>query len=337
MPRSAALARRDEQSMHKTTGRWQFGLVLTLITVFMWGSLPIPLKILVGVVDAVTITWFRFLVASVLLGAWLALRGGLPSLRNLSRTELVLLGISVVGLAGNYILYLLGLEHITPGAAQVVIQLAPMFLLLGGLAVFRERYSLVQWLGFAILCAGLVLYFHNRLSEMFDAHASYGAGVITVVVAGVMWAAYAMTQKQLLKTMRSEAIMFCIYAASVILFLPATHPTHLARLDGVQVGLLVYACLNTIIAYGCFAEALDHWEASRVSAVLAITPLLTLVFVAWVAKVTPGVLPPEGLDALSIAGACIVVVGSALSALAPRERVVTAAPAEVPAEATGDD
>jgi drug/metabolite transporter (DMT)-like permease len=323
--------------MHRTTGRWQFGLVLTLITVFMWGSLPIPLKILVGVVDAVTITWFRFLVASVLLGAWLAWRGHLPSLRKLSRTELLLLAISIVGLAGNYVLYLLGLEHISPGAAQVVIQLAPMFLLLGGLIVFRERFGAVQWLGFAILCAGLVLYFHDRLGELFDAHASYGAGVIMVVVAGSMWAAYAMAQKQLLKAMPSEVIMFCIYAASVVLFLPATHPTHLARLDGAQVALLIYACLNTIVAYGCFAEALDHWEASRVSAVLAITPLLTLVFVSWLAQLAPGVLPPEGLDALSIAGACIVVVGSALSALAPRTQVVPAAPAEMPAEATSDD
>jgi drug/metabolite transporter (DMT)-like permease len=334
MPRSAALAQRDEQSMHKTTGRWQFGLVLTLITVFMWGSLPIPLKILVGVVDAVTITWFRFFVAATLLGAWLALRGRLPSLRKLSRGDLVLLAICIVGLAGNYVLYLLGLELITPGAAQVVIQLAPMFLLLGGLIVFRERFGAVQWLGFGILCAGLVLYLHDRLGELF-APGSYASGVAMVVVAGAMWAGYAMAQKQLLKAMPSEVILFCIYAASVVLFLPVSHPTHLAQLDGVQIALLIYACLNTIVAYGCFAEALDHWEASRVSAVLAIAPLLTLVFVSWVAKVTPGVLPPEGLDALSIAGACIVVVGSALSALGPR--VVAAAPAEVPAEATGDD
>jgi len=304
--------------MHRTTGRWQFGLVLTLITVFMWGSLPIPLKILVGVVDAVTITWFRFLVASVLLGAWLAWRGRLPSLRKLSRTELALLAISIVGLAGNYVLYLLGLEHISPGAAQVVIQLAPMFLLLGGLIVFHERFGAVQWLGFAILCGGLVLYFHDRLRDLFAG--SYGVGVVMVVVAGAMWAAYAMAQKQLLKAMPSEVIMFCIYAASVVLFLPASHPTHLAQLDGVQIALLIYACLNTIVAYGCFAEALDHWEASRVSAVLAITPLLTLVFVSWLAQLAPGVLPPEGLDALSVAGACIVVVGSALSALAPRGR-----------------
>jgi drug/metabolite transporter (DMT)-like permease len=109
--------------------------------------------------------------------------------------------------------------------------------------------------------------------------------------------------------------MWSIYAGSVALFLPATKLSTLGTLSGLQVALLAYTCLNTIVAYGCFAEALDHWEASRVSAVLAVAPLLTIVMVALLARVAPGALPPEPLDALSIAGACIVVLGSGMSAL----------------------
>jgi drug/metabolite transporter (DMT)-like permease len=305
--------------MHETTGRWRLGLLLTLITVLMWASLPIPLKILLGTLDAYTITWLRFLVAATLLGAWLALRLRLPALHRLSCRALALLAIAVLGLAGNYILYLLGLELVEPGAAQVVIQIAPMFLLVGGLAVFRERFSLVQWLGFAILTAGLLLYFHDRLDELLGA-GSYALGVAMIVAAGASWAAYAMAQKQLLKTLPSEAIMWIIYAASVVLFLPGTELAGLRRLDGVQIALLAFTCLNTLVAYGCFAEALDHWEASRVSAVLAVTPLLTLILVQWLARAAPGLLPPEPLDFLSIAGACIVVAGSGMCALAPRAR-----------------
>ena len=300
--------------MHKTTGRWRFGLALTLITVFMWGSLPIPLRMLLDVMDAYTITWVRFLVATLLLGLWLVGRSRVPALHRLSRRDLALLVVAVLGLAGNYIFYLLGLHRVAPGAAQVLIQLAPMFLLLGGLFVFRERFSTVQWLGFAILTGGLVLYFHDRLGQL-TGHGSYGVGVALIVVAGALWAAYAMAQKQLLRALPSEAILWSIYAGSVVLFLPATNLSALGALNGVQIALLAFTCLNTIVAYGCFAEALDHWEASRVSAVLAVTPLLTIVMVALLARIAPGALLPEPHDALSIVGACIVVVGSGMSAL----------------------
>jgi drug/metabolite transporter (DMT)-like permease len=313
-----SIERIREHFMHTTTGRWRFGLALTLITVAMWASLPIPLKVLLGAMDAWTITWLRFLVAALLLGAWLARRGRLPALHRMPRRAILLLAIAVLGLAGNYICYLLGLDHIAPAAAQVVIQLAPMFLLLGGLVVFRERFSALQWLGFAILTAGLLLFFHDRVGDLLQS-GEYSLGVALTVLAGALWAAYAMAQKQLLRALPSEAIMWTIYAVSVLLFLPAIDLAPVARLDGFHIAMLLFACLNTIVAYGCFAEALDHWEASRVSAVLAVTPLLTIAIVAWLARHAPGILPPEPVDALSVAGACIVVVGSGMSALAPRE------------------
>ena len=91
-------------------------------------------------------------------------------------------------------------------------------------------------------------------------------------------------RKELLKALPSPAIMWCIYVPALIIFLPAIHPSSLLRLDAKQVALLAYASISTLIAYGCFAEALDHWEASRVSAVLAITPLLTIFFVSCLAQ-----------------------------------------------------
>ncbi|MEO8890153.1 MAG: EamA family transporter, partial [Coleofasciculaceae cyanobacterium] len=66
----------------------------------------------------------------------------------------------------------------------------------------------------------------------------------------------------------------------------------------------------TLLAYGAFAEALDHWEASRVSAITALTPLVTLVTVWAVSLLTPTLIAPENLTLLGITGALLVVVGS---------------------------
>jgi drug/metabolite transporter (DMT)-like permease len=85
--------------------------------------------------------------------------------------------------------------------------------------------------------------------------------------------------------------------------------------------MLLFCCANTLIGYGAFAEALEHWEISRVSAVLSLAPLITLTGMWLVEYLFPGVVEPEGLNTLSILGALLVVAGSALSALGARDAV----------------
>ena len=96
-------------------------------------------------------------------------------------------------------------------------------------------------------------------------------GILLVVLSAVLWAAYALAQKQLLRSISSAQIMLGIYVGAVVLFLPTARPASLMELDGAGLALLAFCSLNTLVAYGSFAEALDHWEASRVSAVLAVT------------------------------------------------------------------
>ena len=66
--------------LHRTSGRWKLGLALSLCTVLLWGMLPIALKALLRGLDALTISWFRFLLACLLLVAWYARSGELVRL-----------------------------------------------------------------------------------------------------------------------------------------------------------------------------------------------------------------------------------------------------------------
>jgi drug/metabolite transporter (DMT)-like permease len=95
------------------------------------------------------------------------------------------------------------------------------------------------------------------------------------------------------------------------------HPLEALQLSPVQGWLLLACCLNTLVAYGAFAEALAHWEASRVSATLALTPLVTFIAVAIAAWVWPDYVHAEDINALGYLGAVTVVLGSALVALGP--------------------
>ncbi len=295
--------------MHPVTGNWRLGLALSLITALMWGMLPIALKLLLPVMDAVTITWYRFVAAGLLLGAYLLVSRKLPARSGLSGTGWKLLLVCVAGLCGNYLLYLLGLRLTSPAAAQIVIQLAPAFLLLGGVWIYGETFRIRQWAGFAILLSGLLLFFHDRIDALSSGSGDESLGVALIVLSAIFWAGYALAQKQLLARYSSNAIMWMIYLCAALLLIPVSVPRQVFALDGFGWFLLIFSSLNTLVAYGCFAEALNHWQASRISAVLAITPLVTLAATVILGRLYDGIVYSRA-DSLSLLGACIVVAGS---------------------------
>jgi drug/metabolite transporter (DMT)-like permease len=298
---------------------WRLGFMLSLTTAVLWGLLPIALKVVLEGLDAYTIVWWRFAAAAAGLAVFLAGRGELPRLQGAGRAALLLLAVATLTLIGNYVLYLVALDHATPSVTQVVIQLAPLMLLIGGVLVFHERFARTQWLGFAALVAGLLLFFNERLPELARPAEGLGLGVALTVAAAVSWAIYGLAQKKLLAHFTAQQVLWIIYVGAVVLLLPASEPASIANLSGLQLGMLAFCCANTLAAYGSFGEALYHWDLSRVSAVLATAPLFTISAMWAVERLGLGLVPAEGLNAVSITGALLVVAGSMTSALAARK------------------
>jgi len=314
--------------LHRASGRSGLGFAFAATTMALWGVLPLVLEAALRLVDPITLTWFRFLAAALLLGAWLAARGGLPDLRALGAGSWRLLAIATAGLAANYIGYLLGLHRTTPANAQVLIQSAPLLLALGGIAVFGERFTRAQWLGLAAIVAGLAGFFASQLMTQRATLGALGregerylSGVSWIGVAAVTWAVYGLAQKQLLRALSSQGVMLCIYAGCALCFWPWAEPAALAGVSAAGAAVLAFCALNTLVAYGAFAAALEHWEASRVSAVLALTPLATLAASLAAARLLPGHAAPETLSPASWAGAAAVVAGSLLTSLGGRRAI----------------
>lgn len=306
-------------ALHQASGRASLGFALSALTAACWATLPVALKLTLEVLDPITLTWFRFLVAALLTGAWLALRGRLGGYGALGRRGWTLMAVAAAMLVGNYVFYLLGVQRTTPGNAQLIIQLAPLLMALGGIWVFGERFRAAQWLGLVLLAGGMGLFFSDQLRAAVDAP-GYVQGSLLVVLAAVVWAVYALAQKQLLVKLGSMRILLFIYAVAALALWPFARPAALQALDAGQWALLAFCALNTVVAYGAFAEALAHWEASRVSAVLATTPLLCLGAVALVHALWPAALAPEPISALGWVGAGLVVAGSASVSLLGRKR-----------------
>lgn len=310
-------------------------MALATCTMLLWGMLPLALEALLRWLDPATLIAFRFAVSAAGVFVLLALRGALPPLRRLGRADRGLLLVATLFLGLNYLGYLVGLDWTDAASAQVMIQLAPLLLALGGITVFRESFERLQWLGFFVLLGGLALFFLSQLRALVADADRYVAGAGMIGFAAVTWAIYGLAQKQLLVRLSSQQIMLCIFAGCALLFAGASSPSQLATLDAAGWGLLAFASLNTLVAYGAFAAALEHWEASRVSAVLALTPLATLAFGALAGAIWPGAVPIASLSPRALAGAGLVVAGSMGVALGARRPVVPRDPEHRPGSDRG--
>jgi len=304
-------------SAHQPSGRWQLGLSLALLTAVFWGVLPVAITAILPAMDVLTITWYRLLVAAVLVGGYQYYKGGL-GWRQLRRANLALYMLAAVtGLVINYLLWAIGLDYSSTEATQVVIQVAPLLLMVISVWLYKEPFGSWQVLGLMVFIAGLLLFFYRSIVNVFEGGGSsrYHQGILIVFVSALSWVVYGLAQKRLLKDFRSPQILATIYIGGAFFLLPLAKPEQLLNLDQTQLYCLVFASFSTIVSYGAFAMAMEHWQASRVSATVAITPLTSVLAVHIAAWALPGIVTPEQLSWLSWLGAFLVVAGTMTIAL----------------------
>lgn len=306
--------------MHKPSGIWKLGLAFSLLSAVSFGLLPIALKSALGTLDVFTLTWYRFVMAGGIL-AVLTVRPGKfswsapPGFRLVAQIVIAGALMSV-----NFLFYLLGLAYVSPSTAQVVIQFAPLFLLFGSLVVYKETFVRGQWIGLFVMVFGMALFFNQRLTEMLSHLSNDTIGALLIMAAAFTWAIYGLMQKRLLLSYSSGVTLLLFYIVDALIFLPFAHPGRIFNLTGQQLGLLGGCGLASALSYIGFAEALNHWEATRVSAMLALVPIITVVSVQATNTLWPEVIPPESLSLLSIVGALLVVAGSMVTALLRQKR-----------------
>jgi drug/metabolite transporter (DMT)-like permease len=301
------------------SSNWKLGLGFSLVTVVMWSLLPLALKEVLKVMDPMTISWYRFSLSAMVALLWYGRKSGPALISLLTSRSWPLSLATVLGLVCNYILYIWGLNHINPGASQILIQLAPLMLLIGSVAIFKERFSAFQWLGVVSLSAGMLLFFHQRLTSAVVTNDTYLAGVALLVGAALTWAIYGLAQKKLLAQHHAKDILFLICLSGTVLLWPLAEPLKIRALNTTELALLAFCGINTIIAYGSFGLAMSHWQASRVSAIIPLVPLLTLLITSGLNHWNLADIAAEPLDWLSIFGALLVVTGAAIAAL-PKEK-----------------
>ncbi len=304
-----------------TAFRPVYGFLLSLLTAFLWGVLPVALTLCLTVMDSPTITFFRFVTAGVVVLVLLRLKHAIPSVSLLSKKSWWLAIGATVMLVTNYVTNVMGLRFLSASSAQVLMQIAPFVLMLGGILIYKESFTRLQFAGALLLLCGLGLFFNQRLPQIFASETESVWGIVIIAGSAIAWACYALAQKPLLKSLSARQLTLVMYVLGSILLLPISAPGELIAMDGIQFAALVFCCLNTLVAYGAFTEAMRVWYASKVSAVLAVQPLFTFISMSVAERIAPDSFHQPELDNIAYLGAFLVVCGSMLAALGRRKPV----------------
>ncbi|OOR99774.1 EamA family transporter [Haemophilus paracuniculus] len=291
------------------------GFSLALLAAATWGALAIAAQKVLAVMSAETLVWYRFWVAVVGLLLILGIAKKLPKLTAFSRKEWGLIALGVFGLASNFVLFSEALNYISPTTNQVLWQLAPFAMLFFSVVLFKEKFGLHQKIGLVLLIVGLIAFFNDRFSEILQFN-TYAFGILLGASASTIWVAYGIAQKMLSSKLTSQQILLIIYFGCGVVLTPfAADSVPFEQMNGFLLGCFIFCCLNTLIGYGAYGEALNHWEASKVSAVTTLIPIFTMLFSNLGHYLFPDYFSAPNMNFLSYLGAFIVVFGAIFSAI----------------------
>lgn len=288
------------------------GIIYASVTAFFWGFLAIALKIAVQKVEPITVVWFRFFFAFIMLAIWQLITAP-TSFKILVKPPLLLV-LAALALSWNYMGYMLGIHYTTPSNAQLFIQTGPLILATAGFILFKEKVRQRQILGFAIAILGFSFFYSDQLSAFFDNSATYKKGILLTISSAMAWATYAILQKKLVVNYSANSLNLFLFGLPILIFAPFVNFQPLLQLNIYWWLLLFFLGANTVIAYTGMANALKYTEANKVSIIIILNPMITFITMGILTWIDVSWVEHERFTLITALGAVLVFSGAFLVA-----------------------
>jgi drug/metabolite transporter (DMT)-like permease len=281
-----------------------------IFTAFLWAILPFVLVPLFQAVDVLHVISFRFVFSFAVVFSFLGFRYRWKW-KRIFQWSLPVLAAGLL-LSLNYFGFSYGLSLTTASTAQILIQSGPLIFTVLGLFVLKERLSKVQILGLALACVGFLLFYEDKIQNFLGSVANYKEGVFWIFVGGLSWGVYAIFHKIACRRHDPQQINLMIYLTGSILYVPWLSPTNLISLSTSVWLLLLFASVNTVLAYGSLSEALKRMPSTKVSLILCLNPILTMLISEIGTAFEISWLGTEVLQEMAWVGGGLVILGAIL-------------------------
>ncbi|MCX5850985.1 MAG: EamA family transporter [Deltaproteobacteria bacterium] len=279
-----------------------------LLTAFFWGGTFVAGRIVARDVGPFSAAFLRFAIASLFLVIFLRReKGGLPRLNRLDIVSIVLLGLT--GIFAYNVLFLTGLKTVTASRASLIIATNPIFISLAAHYIFREKLTLLNWLGVLLCAAGAALVI-SRGDVFTLVRGGIGLGELFLIGCVASWVFYALIGKMTMERLSPMAVVTYSSIAGALMLLPFAlfegiipEFTTWAAIDWYAIAYLGFC--GTVLGFTWFYEGMKKIGASRAAIFINFVPVCAVIM-AWV-------ILNEKPDISLITGAVLVISGAYLT------------------------
>ncbi|MCL2398073.1 MAG: DMT family transporter [Defluviitaleaceae bacterium] len=270
-------------------------------TVLFWSSAFPAVKFSLDYFSPEALMLFRFLVATVVLLAYCAIKKvPIPAKRDLPK-------FAAAGFTGVF-LYMwafnTGTDMVTSGISGFIIAAAPVFTLIMSIIFLKEKAGALVWIGVIVSFVGIVVIAATQVTEM-----QLNMGVLLLLSAAVSASVFIVTQKHLLRkytAMQVTAYPIAFGTAAMLIFTPSLIQELPAAPMSANMVVIYLGLFPAAFAYLLWSYALEKSEKTvYVTSFLYLSPFLAaLMAFIWLG---------ERMPPLAFVGGVIVVAGMVLT------------------------
>lgn len=271
---------------------------MLFVTQVIFATLPIASKLILPVVEPLGIATFRIFGAALAFATvkWISRRGRVTAPADLFK----LLGLSLLGVVLNQVLFLEGVQRTTAMHTNILITTIPVFTLAIALLLGHERASVPRLAGIALAGAGAAFL---ALARGGAAAGASLPGDALIVANSICYAFYLVLSKDLLKRYDPITVVTYVFLIGALVIAPIGVPA-LARIPGEALTMRPLLVIGYIIVFTSFLTyllsiwALKRAQSSLVAMYVYVQPVVTAVLAPLV--LGERVTPRAGLAALVI-------------------------------------
>ena len=257
-----------------------FRYLLILLAIIFWGTSFVATKTVLNEIKPVTIIILRLILASILLTII-----ALSTKRKFSINFKSHSWIFILALVAVFHLWIqvTGLQYTTAANTGWIIGTAPVFMAILGFVFYKEKITLLQFLGILVAVAGLLLLIGK--GDITNIGLIENQGDLLVLGSAFTWGVYSMVNKKISLSYSPLMTILYLFLMMAVIIIPFNLNTetinsviNLSLISWMWILFLGIFCSG--VAYVIWAQALRDMESAKVGAFLYFEPLVTVI-AAW--------------------------------------------------------
>lgn len=282
------------------------GLAIRLkasLAILFWGASFIATKIALREAHPATIILLRFVLGATVL--WLALARG-RMLHRLGTRDVVYLAIlGFIAVPLHQALQAIGLLYTTASSMGWIIALIPVFTAILAWLFLGEPMSARKVIGSILAFSGAVFVVSRGVLSLDTLRLPSTFGDVLAVLSALNWAIFQVASKPLLRRLEPTLAMAYVMLLGGIVILPFTTPQAWSDLPRLTLdswlALLFLGIFCSGLGYLIWYDALSKIDASQLSSLSYIQPLITLLIAA--------MLLGEAITPAIVLGGAVILLG----------------------------